>query len=166
MTVITMSRQYGSLGNIVVYALAERLGCRVVMRELINQAALRAGAGYVRLSTPGGLADPGVPTEAVIRELPPLWWASAVAKSLERFHSLVIGPGLGRSDETTAQVREQAAAARDAGVTPLAVLDVTYGRLRPEALANGLVAVQGGRLAAAPGARVGARLTRVAIRAR
>ena len=74
--------------------------------RLVTAAALRAGAGYVRLSTPGGLADPGVPTEAVIRELPPVSWAATVAKSLERFHSLVIGPGLGRSDMTTAEVRE------------------------------------------------------------
>jgi cytidylate kinase len=50
MAVITMSRQYGSLGNIVVHALAESLGYRVVMRELINQAALRAGAPAVALA--------------------------------------------------------------------------------------------------------------------
>ena len=50
MAVITMSRQYGSLGNVVANALAERLGYRVVMRELINQAALRAGAPSVALA--------------------------------------------------------------------------------------------------------------------
>ncbi len=50
MAVITISRQYGSLGNIVANALAERLGYRVVMRELINQAALLAGAPSVALA--------------------------------------------------------------------------------------------------------------------
>jgi len=50
MTVITISRQYGSLGNIVANALGERLGYRVVMRELINQAALKAGAPSVALA--------------------------------------------------------------------------------------------------------------------
>lgn len=54
---------------------------------------------------------------------------------------------------SVARIREQEAAGRNAGVTPLAVLDVTYGRLRPDALANGLLAVSGGRLAATPGAR-------------
>jgi cytidylate kinase len=50
MAVITISRQYGSLGNVVATALAERLGYRVVMRELINQSALQAGAPSVALA--------------------------------------------------------------------------------------------------------------------
>lgn len=50
MGVITISRQYGSLGNVVVQAVAERLGYRVAMRELINRAALRAGAPSVALA--------------------------------------------------------------------------------------------------------------------
>ena len=50
MAVITVSRQYGSLGNVVVNAVAARLGYRVAMRELINQAALRAGAPSVALA--------------------------------------------------------------------------------------------------------------------
>ncbi len=79
--------------------------------RLVTAAALRAGAGYVRLSIPGDARDPGVPTEAVTRSLPPVSWAAAVAKDLDRFHALVIGPGLGRSDATTAEVRELVAAA-------------------------------------------------------
>ena len=79
--------------------------------RLVTAAALRAGAGYVRLSIPGDARDPGVPTEAVTRSLPPVAWAAAVAKDLDRFHALVIGPGLGRSDATTAEVRELVAAA-------------------------------------------------------
>ncbi len=42
--VVTISRQLGSLGHSVAQAVAERLGYRLVWRELINQAALRAGA--------------------------------------------------------------------------------------------------------------------------
>ena len=50
LAVITISRQYGSLGNVVMQAVAERLGYRLAMRELINQAALRAGAPSVALA--------------------------------------------------------------------------------------------------------------------
>ena len=80
--------------------------------RLVTAAAMRAGAGYVRLSTPGGQHDPGVPTEAVTRSLPPASWAGAVTKDLDRFKALVVGPGLGRSDATTAEVRELVAAAQ------------------------------------------------------
>jgi hypothetical protein len=54
---------------------------------------------------------------------------------------------------TVARVRAEAAAARDAGTVPLAVLDVAYARLRPEALSAGLLAFHGDRLAEAPGVR-------------
>ena len=50
MAVITVSRQYGSLGNVVVNMVAQRLGYRVAMRDLINQAALRAGSPVVALA--------------------------------------------------------------------------------------------------------------------
>jgi cytidylate kinase len=50
MAVITISRQYGSLGNIVANALGQRLGYRVVMRALISQAARAAGAPEVALA--------------------------------------------------------------------------------------------------------------------
>jgi cytidylate kinase len=50
MAVITISRQWGSLGNVVANAVADRLGYRVVMRQLINQAALRSGAPEVALA--------------------------------------------------------------------------------------------------------------------
>jgi cytidylate kinase len=65
MAVITISRQYGSLGNIVANALGERLGYRVVMRELINQAALQAGAPAVALAIIDELGLLGIsPTQA------------------------------------------------------------------------------------------------------
>jgi cytidylate kinase len=42
-TIITISRQIGSLGSQVAFQLAEALGYRLVWRELINAAARRAG---------------------------------------------------------------------------------------------------------------------------
>jgi cytidylate kinase len=50
MTVITLSREMGSRGDDVAKALAERLGLRLVGREMINQAAQDAGAGEVALA--------------------------------------------------------------------------------------------------------------------
>lgn len=43
MRAITIARQLGSLGDEVAQAVAERLNYRVISRELINQAAARAG---------------------------------------------------------------------------------------------------------------------------
>ena len=64
MAVITISRQYGSLGNITANALGQRLGYRVVMRELINQAARAAGAPEVALAVIDELGLLGLsPTE-------------------------------------------------------------------------------------------------------
>jgi NAD(P)H-hydrate epimerase len=74
-------------------------------------AALRAGAGYVRLSVPG--AAPGTaagPPEAVHVGLPAEGWAATVSAAAERIGALVVGPGLGRSTEAVAAVRDLAAA--------------------------------------------------------
>jgi NAD(P)H-hydrate epimerase len=79
--------------------------------RLVTSGAFRAGAGYVRLGTPGGASDPGVPTEAVAQSLASVGWAAAVTKGLDRFQSLVVGPGLGRHEVTTSQVRELVAKA-------------------------------------------------------
>ena len=79
--------------------------------RLASAAAMRTGAGYVRLSTPGGGVDPGVPTEVVSQSLPLVDWADTVLKGLDRFHALIVGPGLGRSDRTTSEVRRLVATA-------------------------------------------------------
>jgi cytidylate kinase len=61
---VTISRQLGSLGRAVAQAVAERLGYRLVWRDLINQAALRAGAPEAALAMIdelgllGGFASP------------------------------------------------------------------------------------------------------------
>lgn len=64
---------------------------------MLSRAAMRAGAGYVRLGIPG--VEPGdaglPPGEAVGVPVPPDRWAGAV----ERCRALVVGPGLGRPDE-------------------------------------------------------------------
>jgi len=49
--IITISRQMGSLGSQVAEEAARRLGYKMVMRQLINQAALRAGVPEVALAT-------------------------------------------------------------------------------------------------------------------
>jgi CMP/dCMP kinase len=50
MSAITIARQLGSLGDEVAQAVAERLNYRVMCRELINQAAARAGAPDMALA--------------------------------------------------------------------------------------------------------------------
>ena len=73
--------------------------------RLVAHAAMRSGAGMVHLSVPGmTLAD--APIEVVQRPLPNTSWAEAALASLNRFHSIVVGPGLGRSDDTAANVRK------------------------------------------------------------
>jgi cytidylate kinase len=49
--ILTVSRQMGSLGKAVAEESARRLNCRMVWREVINQAALRAGVPEVALAT-------------------------------------------------------------------------------------------------------------------
>jgi NAD(P)H-hydrate epimerase len=73
--------------------------------RLCAAAAFRAGAGYVRLSVPGD-PDPGGPVEAVVDPVPEDDWARAVAAEAGRFAVVAVGPGLGRSEATSAQVRE------------------------------------------------------------
>lgn len=73
--------------------------------NLSAAAAMRSGAGYVRLSTPGAGGGQPAPTECVVTGLPADGWASEVLHDLERFGALAVGPGLGRHVTTAAQVR-------------------------------------------------------------
>jgi hydroxyethylthiazole kinase-like uncharacterized protein yjeF len=73
--------------------------------RLVAHAAMRTGAGMVHLSIPGmTLTD--APIEIVQRPLPSTSWADAALASLDRFHAIVVGPGLGRSDDTAASIRK------------------------------------------------------------
>lgn len=79
--------------------------------HLAAAAALRAGAGMVRVATPGLDHDPGLPTEAVGVPVPPAGWDAPVLEQLDRAGALVLGPGLGRSAPTEAAVHQVASSA-------------------------------------------------------
>jgi NAD(P)H-hydrate epimerase len=79
--------------------------------HLASRAAQRTGAGMVRLSSPGAGADPLQPTEAVGVPVTSDGFASTILGQLDRFHALVVGPGLGRAEATIAGVRELVAGA-------------------------------------------------------
>jgi NAD(P)H-hydrate epimerase len=65
---------------------------------LASRGAMRAGAGYVRLSMPGvsPLALP--PSELVHLPVPETGWHQAVLEGLSRVKVLVVGPGIGPVD--------------------------------------------------------------------
>lgn len=71
---------------------------------LAAEGAARAGAGMVRLGVPGTASGPW-PVEAVRMALGADGWATEVLSVLERCRALVVGPGLGRSEATQAEVR-------------------------------------------------------------
>ncbi len=74
--------------------------------HLAAEAAQRTGAGMVRLSSPGIATDTAAPAEVVGKPLPSHGWAAEVLNNLDRFHGLLIGPGLGRADTTSLSIRE------------------------------------------------------------
>jgi NAD(P)H-hydrate epimerase len=74
---------------------------------LTAAAAQRSGAGMVVVSMPGvsaDVADVVLPTEAVHLTVAGEGWASAIVADLDRYHAVVIGPGLGRSQGTVSNV--------------------------------------------------------------
>jgi NAD(P)H-hydrate epimerase len=73
---------------------------------LTSSAAMRAGAGYVRWSSPGAVPGDTKPTEVVGTELPPAAWGDAVLGDLGRFAALVVGNGLGLDDRHRAPVAQ------------------------------------------------------------
>ena len=78
--------------------------------ELCARAAMRAGAGMVRLGVPG-LNEPVTPLEVVGRVLPAAGWDRTVLQELNRFGSVLVGPGLGRAEATRVAVRALVATA-------------------------------------------------------
>lgn len=66
--------------------------------RLAAAAALRAGAGYVQIASPGVAAPPG-PVEAVGLALPAADWVPAAREGLERVAAVAVGPGLGRGHD-------------------------------------------------------------------
>jgi ADP-dependent NAD(P)H-hydrate dehydratase / NAD(P)H-hydrate epimerase len=80
---------------------------------LSARGASHAGAGMVRLCVPGHPDGEGVtwPLEAVRASLPESGWATEVLAILERCKALVVGPGLGRDEQTQSEIRRLVAAA-------------------------------------------------------
>ena len=74
--------------------------------HLAAAASYRAGAGYVRLSSPGVGDDPAAPTETVGWPLVASDWGAHVGSAAGRVHAAVIGPGLGTDESTMAQTRQ------------------------------------------------------------
>jgi hydroxyethylthiazole kinase-like uncharacterized protein yjeF len=73
---------------------------------LVGRAALRAGAGYVNLGVPGApLEQMPSGSEVVGRPLPAKGWADEVIEQAQRSKAMVVGPGLGREEETLVEVR-------------------------------------------------------------
>jgi ADP-dependent NAD(P)H-hydrate dehydratase / NAD(P)H-hydrate epimerase len=83
---------------------------------LASGGAQRTGAGYVRLSSPGGRDQAPIGVEVVGVDLPRRDWAGEVVDGLDRFGALVIGNGLGTDDETRAEIRSVLAGVRQAAV--------------------------------------------------
>ena len=82
---------------------------------LSSGAAARTGAGYVRVSTPGGATNE-MPLEVVRADISAEGWSSEVIADLGRFDSLVIGNGLGIADAAKEQIRQVVAAATGRGL--------------------------------------------------
>ena len=73
---------------------------------LVSRGAMRAGAGYVNLGVPGApLEQMPAGSEVVGRSLPAEGWAEDVLAELGRCKALVVGPGLGRGETATKEVR-------------------------------------------------------------
>ena len=77
--------------------------------RLCAEAAARSGAGLVKLSTSGRFVD--VRPEIVQHRLPERDWSDEVLQDISRFGALVVGPGLGRSQQNLAAAREMIGAA-------------------------------------------------------
>jgi NAD(P)H-hydrate epimerase len=71
---------------------------------LCSRGALAAGAGMIRLGTPGDPAGPW-PTEAVRMRLATSGWAAAFLANTAKCRAVVIGPGLGTDPATQEEIR-------------------------------------------------------------
>jgi ADP-dependent NAD(P)H-hydrate dehydratase / NAD(P)H-hydrate epimerase len=72
---------------------------------LCTRGALGAGAGMIRLGSPGNPSAPW-PTEAVRMSLEPSGWAGPSLSASEKCRAMVIGPGLGTDDATQEEIRQ------------------------------------------------------------
>jgi cytidylate kinase len=93
MPVITLSRELGSRGDDVAMAAAERLGLRLVGRELINRAARAAGAPEVALAEIDELGLLGVKPSLTAVRLYSQKVAEVIRELAARGNLLVVGRG-------------------------------------------------------------------------
>jgi NAD(P)H-hydrate epimerase len=118
---------------------------------MVSRAALRTGAGYVRLGIPGmSPLEAGLPPgELVSRALPEQAWVEAALDGIDRFKALVVGPGLAASGR---------AADGSTGIeTPVAALLCAAPDIPAVVDADGLNALGDlGTVAAVAGARTAA----------
>jgi NAD(P)H-hydrate epimerase len=104
--------------------------------RLAASSAMRSGAGYLRLSTPGAGTDVDAPVEAVVTLIEGAW-ADQVLDELDRFGALGVGPGLGTDEAVADEVRSLVAGARRAtvvdgdGLRALGAAAATVIRSRP-----------------------------------
>jgi ADP-dependent NAD(P)H-hydrate dehydratase / NAD(P)H-hydrate epimerase len=80
---------------------------------MASRGAARAGAGMVRLGVPGASADELPVSEVVSQALGAADFEDEVLATLERCRALVVGPGLGRSEQVEGSVRRLLARAGD-----------------------------------------------------
>ncbi len=74
--------------------------------QLVASGAQRAGAGMVRLGSPGVDNRDMLVCEAVSVPIPSSEWCDAVLAMSNRASAFVIGPGIGREDSTVKQTRD------------------------------------------------------------
>lgn len=79
--------------------------------SLCSRAAMRAGSGMVRLGVPGAAPSELPVSEVVATALPKEGWDVQVTGDLSRCRALVMGPGLGSTEATSAAVRRLIATA-------------------------------------------------------
>jgi ADP-dependent NAD(P)H-hydrate dehydratase / NAD(P)H-hydrate epimerase len=71
---------------------------------LCTRGAMAAGAGMIRLGSPGS-PSAAWPTEAVRMHLPSEGWAGAFVEAVAKCKAVVIGPGLGTGEATAEEIR-------------------------------------------------------------
>ena len=76
---------------------------------LCTRGAMAAGAGMIRLGSPGN-PTAAWPTEAVRMRLPAADWAGAFLEATVKCKAVVIGPGLGTDEATAEEIRAVIAA--------------------------------------------------------
>jgi NAD(P)H-hydrate epimerase len=127
--------------------------------RLAASSAMRSGAGYLRLSTPGAGAAVDAPVEAVVTPLAEAGWAGDVLDGLDRFGAVGTGPGLGADETTADQVRQLVAGARLAtivdgdGLRALGAAAATVVRSRPADAALVVLTPHDGEFEALDGAK-------------